>query len=161
MYCNPTSFNHCVTDSKGMLAYLKCETLSHSCTTIPKYMNKVFENKINQKFSVPEIKQKWCTHFTYLFLLDRDVRYNCNILNLHDRSVIANITHPNITNDLAIRTLQKALDPHPEIRNALILRNDQGSHHQWNITLIHLNPIVSIYTNTMRQILSSGQSRSL
>ena len=33
--------------------------------------------------------KKWCTDFTYLFLKNHDVRYNCSIIDLHDRSVIA------------------------------------------------------------------------
>ena len=49
------------------------------------------------------------------------------ILDLHDRSVIASITDRSITSDLAIRTLQKALDSQPEIRGELILHSDQGS----------------------------------
>ena len=65
--------------------------------------------------------------FTYLFLASHDVRYNCTIIDLHDRSVIASITDRNITSDLAIRTLQKALDSQPEIKGELILHSDQGS----------------------------------
>lgn len=34
------------------------------------------------------INQKWCTEFTYLFLTDGSKRYNCTIIDLHDRSVI-------------------------------------------------------------------------
>jgi transposase InsO family protein len=41
--------------------------------------------------------------------------------------VIASITDRNITSDLAIRTLQKALDSQPEITGELILHSDQGS----------------------------------
>ena len=36
--------------------------------------------------------QKWCTDFTYLFLENHEVRYNCTIIDLHDRSVVAGIT---------------------------------------------------------------------
>lgn len=139
-----------VTGYRSMQVYLKRECISYSRTTIHKYMNKllglksvvrpkkptythgethkVFENKINQNFTAPEINQKWCTDFTYLFLPDREVRYNCNILDLHDRSVIASITDRNITSELAIRTLQKAPDSQLEIKGELILHSDQGSH---------------------------------
>ena len=97
-----------------MQVYLKREGFSYSRTTLHKYMNKllglksivrpkrpaynhgdahkIFENKIDQNFTAPKINQKWCTDFTYLFLSDREVRYNCSILDLHDRSVIASIT---------------------------------------------------------------------
>ena len=62
-----------------------------------------------------------------MFLKDHEVRYNCTIIDLHDRSVIASITDRHITSDLAIRTLQKALDSQPAIKGGLILHSDQGS----------------------------------
>jgi transposase InsO family protein len=89
--------------------------------------HKVFGNKLNQNFTADEINRKWCTDFTYLFLSNHDVRYNCTIIDLHDRSVIASITDKNITSDLAIRTLKKALDSQPEISGELILHSDQGT----------------------------------
>ena len=89
--------------------------------------HKVFENKLQQNFMSDKINQKWCTDFTYLFLKNHDVRYNCSIIDLHDRSVIASITDRHITSDLAIRTLQKALDSQPAIKGELILHSDQGS----------------------------------
>lgn len=89
--------------------------------------HKVFENKLNQDFHADAVNQKWCTDFTYLFLNGGEVRYNCTIIDLHDRSVIASITDRHITSDLAIRTLQKALDSQPAIQGELILHSDQGS----------------------------------
>lgn len=140
---------HGVTGYRSMRTYLQREGYSHSFPTVHKYMNtllelksivrpkkptyrrgeahKVFENKLHQDFSAPGVNQKWCTDFTYLFLSNREVRYNCTILDLHGRSVIASITDRSITSDLVIRTLQKALDSQPEIRGELILYSDQGS----------------------------------
>ena len=69
--------------------------------------HKVYENKLNQDFNSAEINQKWCADFTYLFLTDGSKRYNCTIIDLHDRSVVASITERNITADLAKRTWQK------------------------------------------------------
>ena len=89
--------------------------------------HKVFENKIKQDFTADTVNQKWCTDFTYLFLDSHEVRYNCTIIDLHDRSVVASITDRHITSDLAIRTLQKALDSQPAIKGELILHSDQGS----------------------------------
>ena len=68
-------------------------------------------------------KKKWCTDFTYLFLTDGSKRYNCTILDLYDRSVIASITDKNITANLAIRTLKKALESQPKIKEKLILHS--------------------------------------
>ena len=55
------------------------------------------------------------------------MRYNCTIIDLHDQSVVASITDRHITSDLAIRTLQKALDSQPAVKEELILHSDQGS----------------------------------
>lgn len=73
------------------------------------------------------MNQKWYTDFTYLFLADHEVRYNCTIIGLHDRSVVASITGRHITSDLAIRTPQKALDSQLAVEGELILHSDQGS----------------------------------
>jgi transposase InsO family protein len=132
-----------------MKVYLERKGYSYSNTTVHKYMNtelglrsvvrpkkpgyehgnphKVFDNKLKQNFTADEINRKWCTDFTYLFLANHEVRYNCTIIDLHDRSVIASITDRNITSDLAIRTLRKALESQPTIKDGLILHSDQGS----------------------------------
>ena len=132
-----------------MTVYLARRGYHYSPTTIHKYMNTemklfsvvrpkkpcyehgkqhmVFENKLHQDFTAERPNQKWCTDFTYLFLKNGDVRYNCSIIDLYDRSVIASITDRNITSDLAIRTLQKALDSQAKIKGELILHSDQGS----------------------------------
>lgn len=132
-----------------MKIYLEREGYHYSKTTIHRYMNtemhlysivrpkkpdykkgkphKVFENKLNQDFSAEKPNEKWCTDFTYLFLSNREVRYNCTIIDLHDRSVVASITDRHITSDLAIRTLEKALKSQAKIKGELILHSDQGS----------------------------------
>ena len=134
---------------RSMTVYLACRGYDYSPTTIHKYMNldlglrsivrprkpgyehgrahKIFENKLKQNFTADKVNQKWCTDFTYLFLADHEVRYNCTILDLHDRSVVASITDRHITSDLAIRTLQKALDSQPAVKGELLLHSDQGS----------------------------------
>ena len=140
---------HGVTGYRTMRVYLSREGFPYSCTTVHKYMNRmlglksivrprrpahkhgeahnVFENKLRQDFYTDRINQKWCTDFTYLYLSNGEVRYNCTILDLHDRSVVASITDRSITSDLAIRTVQKALASQPKIQGELILHSDQGS----------------------------------
>lgn len=132
-----------------MRVYLERKGYRYSNTTIHQYMNrelglrsivrpkkpgtkpgkphKVFENKLKQDFHGDKPNQKWCTDFTYLFLSNGAVRYNCKILDLYDRSVVASITDRFITSDLAIRTLQKALDSQHLKKGDLILHSDQGS----------------------------------
>ena len=134
---------------RSMAVYLARKGYNYSAVTVHKYMNtelglrsivrpkkpgyeycklhKVFENKLNQDFHADGVNQKWCTDFTYLFLENNDVRYNCTIIDLYDQSVIASITDRRITSDFAIRTLQKALDSQPTLKGELILHSDQGS----------------------------------
>ena len=132
-----------------MKVYLERKGYSYSAVTVHKYMNteldlrsivrpkkpgyehgkphKEFDNQLNQNFTADEINRKWCTDFTYLFLANHEARYNCTIIDLHDRSVIASITDRNITSDLAILTLRKALESQSAIKEGLILHSDQGS----------------------------------
>lgn len=132
-----------------MKVYLERKGHSLSNLTIHKYMNvelglysivrkkrpdyrkgtahQIFDNLLKQEFSADAINEKWCTDFTYLFLTDGSKRYNCSILDLHDRSVIASVTDKNITADLAIRTLKKALESQKSVSPNLILHSDQGS----------------------------------
>lgn len=134
---------------RQMKAYLERRDIRLSALTVHKYMNtemglmsvvrrkkpgykkssphKVFRNILEQDFSCDEINTKWCTDFTYLYLTDGRKRYNCTIIDLHDRSVVASITDRNLTSDLAIRTLRKAIESQPEITGVLILHSDMGS----------------------------------
>ena len=134
---------------RSMRVYLKRKGISLSNLTVHKYMNtelhlfsitrkrkpdyvkgsphKVFDNKLNQDFTADAINQKWCTDFTYLSLSNGSKRYNCSIIDLHERSLIASITDKHMTSDLAIRTLQKALKAQANIKpGTLILHSDQG-----------------------------------
>ncbi|MCY6354876.1 hypothetical protein OIO11_06570, partial [Clostridium sp. ZS2-4] len=50
-------------------------------------------------------------------------RYNCTILDLYDRSVIATLNSKEITSDLAIKTLKLALKNHKLANTGLILHS--------------------------------------
>ena len=82
--------------------------------------------RLKQEFSADSPNWKWCTDFTYLFLKNRDVRYNCTIIDLYDRSEDAIITDQRITSDLAICSLGKALESQPQGKDGLRLHSDQG-----------------------------------
>lgn len=132
-----------------MTVYLSRQGHHYSPTTIHKYMNrelrlcsivrpkkpaslsgkphKVFKNLLGQHFNAAAPNCKWCTDFTYLYLKDGSVRYNCSIIDLYDRSVIASITDRHITADLAVRTLRKALRTQPGAKGKVVLHSDQGS----------------------------------
>lgn len=107
---------------RSMAVYLARKGFRYSPVTIHKYMNKemglyaivrpkkpeymhgkphkVFDNKLAQDFTAERTNQKWCTDFTYLFLKNGEVRYNCSILDLYDRSIIASITDRHITSEI-------------------------------------------------------------
>lgn len=134
---------------RTMSVYLARRGYHYSAVTVHKYINaemglhslvrpkrpgyrrvkphKVFENKLRQDFRADHANQKWCTDFTYLFLKNGEVRYNCSIVDLYDRSIIASVTDRQMTSGLAIRTLKKALGSQPKAHEKLILHSDQGS----------------------------------
>lgn len=60
-------------------------------------------------------------------MTDGSTRYNCSFLDLHDRSIVASITDKQITSDLAIRTIKKALESQLSVKGNLILHSNQGS----------------------------------
>ncbi len=96
----------------------------------PSYVNgkphKVFENLINRDFTAIKKNQKWCTDFTYIRSSSGKILYNCCILDLHDRSIMASKISTNITADLAIETLLEAITTQKPSAG-LILHSDQGS----------------------------------
>jgi putative transposase len=134
---------------RKMRVFLEREAIKLSKTTVHKYMNKelglksvvrrkkpgyvkghahkIFPNLLNQKFTADDKNCKWCTDFTYLFLTDGSKHYNCSIIDLYDRSVVASINGKEITSDLAIRTVKKAIASQPTIKNSLLLHSDQGA----------------------------------
>ena len=74
-----------------------------------------------------KIKEIYYSNFTCLKLTDGTFRYNCSILDLYDRSIVASITAREMTSELAIKILEKALRKVKKIRNKIILYNNQGS----------------------------------
>ena len=86
--------------------------------------NKIFDNLLNQNFTVDCKNKVWCTDFTYMRQLNGKSRYNCSIIDLYDRSAVASLNSNYIINtDLAINTLKIALkqEKYPKI----ILHSDQ------------------------------------
>jgi transposase InsO family protein len=134
---------------RNMRVFLKRKNIHLSNPTIHKYMNtelglmsvvrrkkpnykkgdahKTFSNLLQQDFKAETINIKWCTDFTYLYLTDGSKRYNCSIIDLHDRSVVASLNGKEITSELAINTVIKALALQPALHGQLILHSDQGS----------------------------------
>ena len=85
------------------------------------------ESEICRKIKDIHHEFGWCTDSTYVFLTNGSMRYNCTIIDLYDRRVVASETGKWITSDLAILTLEKALHSQKRRPENLILHSDQGS----------------------------------
>lgn len=134
---------------RNMRIFLARKGIICSKTTVHKYMNKelrlisivkrkkpsyrkgqahkIFPNLLNQDFTVHKANHVWCTDFTYLFLTDGSKRYNCTVIDVYDRSVIASLNGKELTSELAINTLKRAIASQPKLTDGLILHSDQGS----------------------------------
>lgn len=86
----------------------------------------VFPNLLNQNFEVDEPNKVWATDFTYMIQPDGSKYYNCTIIDLCKRDVVASLNGKYITAELAIKTLRKALNKRKPPKG-LILHHDQGS----------------------------------
>jgi len=113
-YMNKEMNLHCICRHRRP-GYRKCKA------------NKIFPNLLKQKFTIDKPNKVWCTDFTYIHLSSGVVRYNCAIIDLYDRSIVASETGKNITSELAIKTLEKALKSQKSVVENLILHSDQGS----------------------------------
>ena len=120
-----------ITGYRTMKVLLERENIFLSRVTVHKYMNRelnlrcicrrhrpeyrkghaheIFPNLLQQNFITEQRNHIWCTDFTYMFLKNGSVRFNCTIIDLYDRSVVASENGNQITSDLAIRTLEKAV----------------------------------------------------
>ena len=132
---------------RAMRIFLTRYGIHLSKTTIHKYMNKdlnlaavimrkkpgykackkhrIFDNLLKQNFTVNEKNKVWCTDFTYMRQSNGRFRYNCTIIDLYDRAVIASVNGDNINTELAIAALTKAIDTQKHPKD-LILHSDQG-----------------------------------
>lgn len=110
-----------------MVIFLRRRGISLSRTTVLKYMRelklrsvvipqkpryrkgdcyKKFNILLKQNFTAIRPNEKWCTDFTYFNLSDGAKRYNCSIIDLYDKSVLATLNSKRIDAELAIQTLQ-------------------------------------------------------
>lgn len=142
--------NHGILGYRQMQIFLKREGVTISALTCHKYMNtemhmysitrkkkkyntpgeshKVFDNLLNRDFTADKPNKKWCIDFTYLNLKNGNRRYNCTIIDLYDRSVVASVTGKYITAELACETIAKAMNDNKSATNTeVILHSDQGS----------------------------------
>lgn len=140
--------NNRIIGHRAMVIFLKRKGISLSKTTVHKYMNKelnlhsivlrknpryvrgennkIFPNLIKQRFDVDEKNKIWCTDFTYMRMGNGKMRYNCSILDLHERIVVSSVNSKYINTDLAIEALKLALLTEKP-SEGLILHSYQGA----------------------------------
>ena len=132
----PNAYYNHLKDRKSEYCRNKAKLLTcitetyHERKGIPGYrlMAALLKSKGIRQFTVDYPDKFWCTDFTYIPLSDGSMRYNCTIIDLNDRSVIASVSGRNITAELAVQTLSKAITQHPWVlKNGVILHSDQGS----------------------------------
>jgi len=93
--------------------------------TIDKSNETAFPNLIANNFTSIKPNTKWYTDFTYLKLENGKVLYACFILDSYDKSVIAYQLSNSIDTQLAIDTLQVAIN-RTSTKSSIILHSDQG-----------------------------------
>lgn len=121
IFCSyPTTYKYM--NEMGIKATLQKKKLKYT----KGLTHKTFGNLLNQDFKANKPNEKWCTDFTYLELSNGKKRYNCSIIDLYDRSVVASRNSQYIDSKLAITTLKLALQSHKP-SNEIILHSDQGS----------------------------------
>ncbi len=86
----------------------------------------IFDNLLSRNFITESPNQIWCIDFTYLKLKNGAKRYNCSIIDLYDRSIVSSLNGKWIDANLAIETLDIALNTN-RIEDGIILHSDQGS----------------------------------
>ncbi len=139
--------NNRVTGYRTMRIFLKRYGYGLSNPSVHKYMNtmlglrvmimrkksgyktchkhKIFDHLLKQNFTVDRKHKVWCTDFTYMRQPNGKFRYNCTIIDLYDRAVIVSVNSSYMNTELAISTLQKALEQEHYPKGS-ILHSDQG-----------------------------------
>jgi putative transposase len=87
--------------------------------------NKIFPNLLKKNFTADAQNKVWCTDFTYIRLSNGKMRYNCTIMDLYDRSVVATLNASCINTELAVDTLKRAIN-NEKAGAGLILHSGQG-----------------------------------
>jgi transposase InsO family protein len=113
----PTTFKYM--QEMGIKATLQKKKLKY----VKGLIHKTFDNLLEQNFTTSAPNEVWCTDFTYLELTSGKRRYNCSIVDLYDRSVIASKNSKFIDAKLAVDTLKIAIENHKPSQK-MILHSD-------------------------------------
>lgn len=90
------------------------------------HVHKTFPNLVDGKFNVEKPNTVWTVDFTYLPDTKGKKNYNCTIIDLANRGVVATHTSNRMTDDIAILSLEKALVQQGYPKN-LVIHSDQGT----------------------------------
>lgn len=94
--------------------------------------HKIFDDLLKQIFIFDRKNKVCCTDFTYMRQSNSKFRYNCIVIDLFDRAVIASVNSSYMNTELAITTLQKEPEDYPK---GIILHSDQGCQFiSWDFT---------------------------
>lgn len=88
------------------------------------------ENIIDRDFSTKSINQKWATDITYIHTLRDGWLYLSSILDLHTKKIISWNLSLNMTNELVLKTLNRAIIKYKP--SNLIVHTDLGSQYTSN-----------------------------
>lgn len=94
-----------------------------ACMAVP---YSVHENIIARNFCADGRNQKWCIDFTCTYFGRGRKRYNCSIIDLYDRRVVASVNGKNITAELAVKAVKKGIERSGGAAPA-VLHSDRGS----------------------------------
>lgn len=86
----------------------------------------IYPNLFQQQFSVEQPNAVWCMDFTYLYLKNGTVVYNCSVIDLFNREIVASVSGYKINTTLAMQTMSEAFSK-KVVKPGLILHTDQGS----------------------------------
>lgn len=119
--------------------YMNKELGLRSVTRKPRYhyvkgtaQDAIFENLLKQDFTAQRRNEKWCIDFTYVYFGKHMKRYSCTIIDLYDRRVVSSVCGKRIDAQLAVATLQKALESIGG-ETGMILHSDRGSQFTSNV----------------------------
>ncbi len=86
----------------------------------------IFPDLLKQNFTSDERGKKWCIDFTYTHFNGGKKRYNCSIIDLYNREVVASVNGSRINAELAKSTVNAAIKRCGKCEN-LLLHSDRGS----------------------------------
>lgn len=90
------------------------------------------ENILKQDFSTTTVNQKWTTDMTYIYTIQEGWTYLSSIQDLHTKKIIAWDLGRQMTEELVLKTLKKAISQTRADLSQLIIQSDLGTQYTAN-----------------------------